>query len=109
MPDTSTPGTIAVPLALAFSIGAACFSAGGAYFTITRSAIEVEALRARVDDHVHTPAHAVTAERLLVIDARLAKIEGAIAEQRATREEIVKIGQNVRALCAASKAANCAP
>lgn len=116
IPDTSRPvaaavppGSIAVPLSLAVSLFSAAFALGGAYFMVTRTAVEVESLRARVDDHTRTSAHLVTGERLTQIDGRLLGLEKAIADQRSTHDDIVKIGANVRALCQASRAANCAP
>lgn len=70
LPDTrSPPGTVAVPLSIAISLASIFFAAGSAYFLVTSTAREVDALRALVAVHI----------------------------------------ANVRALCQASRAANCAP
>lgn len=108
-PTPSAPGAVAVPLSIAISLASAFFAAGGAYFTVTRTAAEVESLRARVDDHVRAPTHAITAERLNQMDVRMSAVEKMLAEQRSTHDDIVRISANVRALCQASRAANCAP
>ncbi|HEY8925062.1 MAG TPA: hypothetical protein VIU64_11830 [Polyangia bacterium] len=112
-PQQAPPATpalsIAIPLSLALSLASICFAAGGSYVTVATTAARQAAVEARLADHISAPAHPVASQRMNEIEHHLDDLGHVVATMNATHDDVVRIAANVRALCQASRAANCAP
>lgn len=109
--------TIGVPLLLVVAVLSGVLGAGvgaGAMLSTLHASVadnttRIMELRRDIDTHVIQPSHRESAPRLNDIERRLNDLEKVHTQTQLVREDILRIGANVRALCQANKSANCAP